>query len=356
MNKNQPTRLFAGAGYTTSRSGEKIRGGLFRRVIGEGDWQIPAEGLPEQVEARAFAFHPAEPDVIYAGTQDGPYRSIDGGVRWERLGFPERGVVIWSLVFHPTRPKVMYAGAAPAKIYRSVDSGDTWQRLESAQSPEYCPMRFPTRVTGIAVDAGRPDDVYASLEISGVIASRDGGDTWADRSAHLLKLAELPHLSSPMSGVHPESGMIDAHSITVSGASSGTAFLAVRMGLFKTEDGGANWQDMQVGRFSSLTYCRHVVVSPHDPCVMYAGLSDSSSGVIGSLYRSDDIGSTWQRFDRDIKAEATMMSVSIHPRDADKVYCASRSGQVFGTEDAGSSWKEYRLPDGVRDVYTVACS
>lgn len=355
MEHHRATRIFAGAGYTTSRSGEKIRGGLFRRVAGDSDWQTPS-GLQEQVEARCFAFHPSEEDVVYAGTQDGVYRSLDGGVHWERTGLPERGIVIWSLIFHPTRPNVMYAGAAPARIYRSEDGGDTWRHLAGAQSPEYCPTRFPTRVTGIAVDAGRPDEVYASLEISGVIASRDGGDTWTDRSAHLLKLSELPHLSSTMGGVHPESGMIDAHSIAVSSASSGTAFLAVRMGLFKTENGGASWQDMEVGRFSPLTYCRHVTVSPHDPRVMFAGLSDSSSGVAGSLYRSDDLGGTWTRFDRDINAKATMMSVSVHPGNAAKVYCASRCGQVFGTEDGGASWREYPLPEGVRDVYTVACA
>jgi hypothetical protein len=29
---------------------------------------------------------------------------------------------------------------------------------------------------------------------------------------------------------------------------------------------------------------------------------------------------------------------------------------VFGTEDAGASWREYRLPEGVHDVYAVACA
>ncbi|MSQ52641.1 MAG: hypothetical protein EXR28_12210 [Betaproteobacteria bacterium] len=356
MNKQQSTRIFAGAGYTTTRTGEKLRGGLFRCVAGDEHWTTPSAGLPVNVEARAFAFHPTEADVIYAGTQDGPYRSLDGGEHWERLGFPERGAVIWSLVFHPTRPEVMYAGTAPVGIYRSEDGGDTWRKLRGAQLPERCAMRFPTRVTSIAVDAGRPDELYATLEINGVIASRDGGDTWADRSAHLIELSELPHLKSPLGGQADNSGMLDAHAITVSSASSGTAFLAVRMGLFWTDDGGASWLDMEVGRFSPLTYCRHVIVSPHDPHVMYAGLSDSSSGTQGSLYRSDDIGRTWRRFDRDIKADATMMSVSTHARDAGKVYCASRCGQVFGTEDSGANWREYRLPEGVRDVYTVACA
>jgi hypothetical protein len=37
------------------------------------------------------------------------------------------------------------------------------------------------------------------------------------------------------------------------------------------------------------------------------------------------------------------------------VFGVSRFGQVFGTQDGGKSWSETRLPEGVRDVYAVAC-
>ena len=32
-----------------------------------------------------------------------------------------------------------------------------------------------------------------------------------------------------------------------------------------------------------------------------------------------------------------MMAVALHPRDPDQVYCVSRSGQVFGTQNAGQT-------------------
>jgi photosystem II stability/assembly factor-like uncharacterized protein len=99
-----------------------------------------------------------------------------------------------------------------------------------------------------------------------------------------------------------------------------------------------------------------VRVSPQDPRVLYACLSPAARSQDGSLYRSDDLGKTWSRFDRGIKAETTMMAVALHPRDADQVHCASRSGQVFSTLDGGDTWQEHRLPDGVRDVYAVACA
>jgi len=300
--------------------------------------------------------HPRDAGVIYAGTQDGPYRTTDGGAHWERLGFPDRGTVIWSLLIHPARPKVMYAGAAPVGIYRSEDAGDTWKKLPAAKSPGHCEMGFPTRVVRIVADPAQPDVIYAGLEVSGVIRSTDGGESWTDLSAPLIGLSEKPHLKSRIGSALDSEGMLDTHALAVSAAAPGTAFLAVRMGVFRTDDKGASWHDVEVGRYSPLTYCRDIIVSPHDPKVMYACLSVSARGNDGSLYRSDDVGRTWRRFDHGVKAHGTMMAVTAHPRDAARVYCVARCGQVFGTEDTGATWREYPLPEGVQDVYTVAAA
>jgi photosystem II stability/assembly factor-like uncharacterized protein len=50
-----------------------------------------------------------------------------------------------------------------------------------------------------------------------------------------------------------------------------------------------------------------------------------------------------------------MMALALHPRDPDEVHCVSRSGQLFSTRDGGKNWQEHRLPEGVHDVYAVAC-
>jgi photosystem II stability/assembly factor-like uncharacterized protein len=358
MGVNGTTRIFAGAGSGEGTSTGKHRGGLFRRTALEGDWQALSTGLPPNAEVRAITVHPQDSNVMYVGTQDGPYRTTDGGDHWERLGFPDRDAVIWSLAIHPTRPKVMYAGAAPVALYRSEDCGDTWKKLPQAKSPAHCEREgFDTRTIRITFDPSRPDDVYAALEVSGVIRSSDAGESWSDMSASLIKHAEKPHLKSSVGGRHCGDceGMLDSHALAISPAAPGTAFLAIRMGLFRSDDRGASWYDTEIGRFSPLTYCRDVAVSPHDPQVMYACLSQAAFSTAGSVYRSEDLGKSWNRVDRGVKAETTVMAVSLHPRDAARVYCVTRGGQVLGTEDAGASWREYRLPQGVHDVYAVAC-
>ena len=348
--------IFAGAGHYNPSGGARYRGGLFRRTPGEGTWEALSAGLSESVEVRALLVHPHDPRIIYAGTQDGPYRSLDAGARWQRLDFPARGVVIWSLAFDPSDPQVMYAGSAPVGVYRSDDGGEHWRRLPKAKSPGHCEMGFPARTIRIAVDPARPNDVYAALEVSGVIRSDDGGETWTDVSQPLMRLAEQPHLKSRIGSDRDTEGMLDSHAIVVSPAAPGTPILAVRMGLFRGDDRGAAWSDMQVGRYSPLTYCRDVLVSPHDPKMLYACLSPAARSTDGMLWRSADLGGSWQRVDHGVKADATMMSVAVAGSDPGRIYCASRCGQVFGSEDGGASWREYRLPEDVKDVYAVACT
>ena len=133
-------------------------------------------------------------------------------------------------------------------------------------------------------------------------------------------------------------------------------FLALRMGIFRSPDRGATWEDMEVGRFSPLTYARDVHVSPHDARTLFACLSPAARSEDGSLYRSDDLGQSWRRIDHGVKAHSTMMALALHPKDPDQVYCATRSGQVFGTQDAGRTWRDYPLPAGTQDVYALACA
>jgi photosystem II stability/assembly factor-like uncharacterized protein len=293
---------------------------------------------------------------VYIGTQDGPYRSLDGGERWERLAFPESGLQVWSILVHPTDHRRLYAGTSPLGVFRSDDGGEHWRRLPNAVQPERVKMPFACRVMRLAADGARPDTLWGAVEVGGVMRSDDGGERWADCSAHLVELAALPHLKSRIVSDTDIEGMLDVHALAVSAALPGTVFLALRMGLFRSDDGGRSWRDLEVGRFSPLTYGRDIRVSPHDPRTLFACLSPAARSEDGSLYRSSDLGQTWSRFDRGVKAESTMMGLALHPREAARTYCVSRTGQLFGSEDGGQRWHEDRLPAGVLDVYAVACA
>ena len=79
-----PSYVFASVGgyYASKQSG---LGGVFRRDAADGsDWK---HALSE-IEAFTVFVHPRDPDLVFAGTADGVYRSTDRGQNFRRADFP----------------------------------------------------------------------------------------------------------------------------------------------------------------------------------------------------------------------------------------------------------------------------
>jgi hypothetical protein len=110
-------------------------------------------------------------DVVYAGmghAANGALvaRSRDGGVHWEYLNLP--GTEVWALI--AGQDGALYASLGAAGLVRSDDGGDNWHRI-GATLP----------ITQVAALASTPDGalyIGDNLQASGVLVSRDRGDTW----------------------------------------------------------------------------------------------------------------------------------------------------------------------------------
>jgi photosystem II stability/assembly factor-like uncharacterized protein len=345
------SHVYAGAGMWR---GGKVSG-AFRMTVGDDRWEKLVAGLPDPASVHCVTIHPDDPAIVFVGTQDGPYVSHDHGTHFHRPDFPDRGVQIWSVLVHPAAPRTILAGASPVAVYRSDDGGEHWKLLSRPMLAERVKMPFACRVMRLALDPDAPRDIFATVEVGGAMRSRDGGETWTDCSDGLVKLADAPGLKSKLVSGSDAEGMLDGHAVCVTAADPGAVFLACRMGLFRSGDGGDTWRDLEVGRFSPLTYARDIRPAPQDPRRLYACLSVHATGDTGSLAVSDDVGRSWRRIDHGVRPAATLMNLALHPRDPNQVYGAGRNGQIIGTQDGGQSWRDYRLPEGCEDVYAVAC-
>jgi len=342
--------VYAGVGgYYGGNEGNLA--GVFRRDAESADWKH----VLSEPEAYTVFVHPRDPALVFAGTKDGIYCSTDRGATFKRANFPDSGVQIWSFLPDPDDPRRMLAGGSPIGIYRSNDAGDSWTRLATPKLPDRGKAPFAARVMRFARHPNRPNEIYAALEIGGLMRSADGGETWADSSDNLIRMSvEEPRLRSKIVSDTEAEGMLDGHAICMSAADPDGVILAVRMGLFRSGDRGKSWEDLRVDRFSPFTYGRDIKVSPQDPSTLYACLSVAASSKDGALYRSRDIGKTWQRFDK-VQPHGTLMSVALHSGDAKQVYVAARYGEVFGTADGGDTWRTTPLPAGVQHIYALAC-
>ena len=73
--------------------------GVFRRAAKGGDWQH----VLGTVEAYTVFVHPKDPETVFAGTNDGVWRSTDRGATFQRTDFPDAKKQVWSL--HGRHPR-----------------------------------------------------------------------------------------------------------------------------------------------------------------------------------------------------------------------------------------------------------
>ena len=183
--EHSKSHVYVGFAGETGR-GRVVHTGLWRMADGANEWQPLSKGLPEAPAIRALAVHPETPEIVYAGTQSGPYRSNDRGEHWEKIDLPGHGLPVWSFLFHPHDCDTIYVGCDSAEIYMSDDAGEHWMRLPVAvRFPEITtvPTANPAkRVLMMDASASDPDLLYAAIEVGGILRSLDGGEHWENLS------------------------------------------------------------------------------------------------------------------------------------------------------------------------------
>ncbi len=351
--------VFAGVvrwpGGSNMSSPPNTLGGLFRASVGGTQWERMTNGLPAECHIPCVTVDPHDRERVYAGTQEGPYVSTDNGGTWRRLNFPRHDLQVWSIAVHPANPNKLYVGTSPLGVFVSEDMGGAWRQAKGVDLPDAAEMRgFVNRVMRFAFNPAKPEEMFAAMEVRGVIRSTDGGETWTDCSAHLVALADQPHLKSAAITTNTAEGMLDCHALTIAAGAPETPIVACRMGLFRSEDHGAHWNDLEMRKLSPIFYGRDVRASPHDTNTLFATLSTSAGGATGSIWRSTDVGKSWERFDKPLQPNGTMMAVVPSPADAKVVYGATRKGDVFGTLDNGETWLSAPLPEGCKAVMALA--
>ena len=316
--------------------------GLYRRAVSGCEWELATRGLPEKPLLRNIAIDPQDSAVIYCGVQDGAYRSEDRGDHWERLDLPGDPVTVWSITFHPNDPKVIYVGGEDTTLRRSEDGGKSWDLIPiSATFPSVTmtPKVLAKRILGVAVDPNLPDEIYASIEVGGLLRSRDGGESWEGVSE----------------GYYHNDDSVDCHGVLVSSVHPRHVSVIARAGLFRSSDGGDHWSWGNIKRIGARgTYSRVIREVPGDPSTLYLGTGPQFRGDHGELLRSHDYGESWELVDMGIIPDCTLFGVSINPRDASQIYCATRHAQVLGSHDAGHTWFDCSLPEELSEVNALA--
>jgi photosystem II stability/assembly factor-like uncharacterized protein len=109
------------------------------------------------------------PDVVYAGTTKGLFRTANKGTTWERIGQSLPDAFVSSIVIHPTQSSVIYIGG-PGGVWKSADNGATWQAMNQGLAT--------LNIRALALSPQNARTLYAGTNGSGLYRSTDEGATW----------------------------------------------------------------------------------------------------------------------------------------------------------------------------------
>ena len=280
------------------------------------------QGMHSDALVRALAVHPRRPEVLFAGTDKGLYRSEDAGKSWHQVDSPLKNYCVWALTVDYKEPGVMFAGTGtptPPGIFRSIDDGETWEE-RPMEIAEECEAVGVPRVTGLAIDPANRRDIWVGFEVDGVRRSTDGGDTWTTLNGGIAE--------------------IDIHSIAVTEGPPRTAFVVTNKEVYSSTDDGATWSPIGIREAFPLPFPRAIKVQPGNPNVIFLTIGDTTPGRTGMVMRSKDTGKTWEKLSLPTEPNTTMWVVDIQPFDPQVIFAASRFGYLYRSEDGGDSWEK----------------
>jgi photosystem II stability/assembly factor-like uncharacterized protein len=172
------------------------------------------------------------------------------------------------ITIDPNQPSTVFTGSN--RVWRSKNDGDTWRAVSSSLDG--------SAISAIEVAAADSQRVYVGTENGGFFRSLDGGATWSAN----MSGPELPGVTI----TRLESSPTDADVLFATVANFGNSH------VFRSDDGGAHWHDVDGGRLPDVPH-HAVVVSPDEPRTVFVA---NDAGV----YVSHDLGGNWSSLKRNL--------------------------------------------------------
>lgn len=397
-----PNVVYVGTGSACPRGNISPGIGMYRSTDAGQTWQHI--GLKDAGQIAKLAVHPDDPDLIYAAVlgrifgpneQRGVFRSRDGGDSWEKILYlnDETGAVdikmdandpdiIYAAFWRAERkPWTIISGGTEGGIYKSVDGGDSWEKLTDG-----LPQGMTGRI-GIAVSPANSQRVWAIIEGEriasgfetdefGMYRSDDAGRTWQHLSAdpelhqrpwyyhHLVADPQddnvVYHVGDNL-WKSTDGGMsfetmsvphVDQHDLWINPNNTEIMIEASDGGGVVTLNGGETWSS-QLNQPTAEVY--RIAVDEAFPYRIYAGQQDYSTISLPSRVFGAG-GITLQHWTAVGGGE--MGPVAVDPRDPDVVYAGGyvsrmdgATGQVRRIADYPQYWSgvpvtklRYRVP------------
>ena len=318
INAQKPQIVYAGSAR-----------GVYKSTDAGRRWRVMDSGLIDPYVAD-LAIDQRNPDVLYAGTANyatgtssGVFKSMDAGRTWRPMLTTDNDNDVDALAVHPRNSRVVYAGTDQG-VYKSTDAGASWRKVKTAR-----------RVFTIALDPKQPATVYAGSG-GGVFKSTDAGRSWRKRNNGLFPQTGSPTLQDLVEGY--------VAAMVVDPRDPRTLYLGCENGVFKSTDGARTWREVNSGVRARNGIYRHVsslAIDPNDTQTLYAGTAWSG------LVKTTNGGRHWNavRLPIGLPDGATVLALALEPTNSKTVYVGMSSGaNAFKSMDGGRTWRALSIP------------
>ena len=285
----------------------------------------------------ALAIDPTNPNLIWAGSASGGlWKSTNGGTgagAWQYVNTGFNTLSVSAIAIDKYSTNTIYIGTGEISYYhrpligtpgarasygmgilKSTDGGNSWSQTGLSWT-------FPeiTAVQKIVINPLNSNTIYAATS-EGVFKSIDAGHSWT-KSDSILMAMDI---------------VINPNDTTILYVSHGNLNSSPEPGLYKTTNAGTTWFKL-INGLPYIDFGRTALtISPTNPSIIYAGISNANSGGLLGLYKSTDGGINWTNISSTnyVGIQGWYDNViAVHPSNPDSIYCAGLD--IYQSIDGG---------------------
>jgi photosystem II stability/assembly factor-like uncharacterized protein len=349
---SNPDILWVGTGEANNRQSASFGDGIYKST--DAGKTFTKMGLADSQSIARIVIDPKDPNIVYVAVlghlfgpnkERGLYKTTDGGKTWNNVKFIDEDTGFTDLVIDPVDNKTLYAasyqrrrtswgfngGGAGSGLWKTIDAGKTWTRIQGQGFPEGMLGRM-----GIDVARSNPKTIYAQIEVGATTGT--GGEE------------QTPGGPGAGASPTPTPGPTPAGSPTPD---------PKKHGVWRSDDGGKTWK--VVASCFNLNNCNE-----NNRPMYYSQIrvdpSNAENVFVGGLNfsRSLDGGKTFKSLQNPVPgtpiggiAHSDHHAVWIDPKNGKHIMIGNDGG-LDVTYDQGDTWEFVNTGIVATQFYAIA--